>query len=332
MYCNSCMMQISKNEVVYCEQCGVPLHKKCANNCMICKKTLCDTCYAENNFKCEDCFKPNKSFQIIRRSYIEQYAECPYSLYLQLVKGIEPPMGKHAQLGVIVHKLIERISKNEIDIAQAKAMLEDEIQEWNSSTDEEYSLISLDLESVGNRCLDAFWLMRDRFAEDCKTEYQMKYSIEDDLPMISCTADRIDFDKDEIYIHDWKTGKAMSGQKLITNLQPPLYIEAVAKTFGTYPKAFTLHYLNAGKSLTYKNIAPKRYEVTTSRNSYILDIDESLERTKKILTDIKKGKFNMPKKETHQWRCKNMCWFGLSGKCEGSQKEQWRILNEQYAS
>ena len=38
----------------------------------------------------------------------------------------------------------------------------------------------------------------------------------------------------------------------------------------------------------------------------------------------------MPNNNTHQWRCNNMCWFGISGKCAGSQKEQWKKLNEKY--
>ena len=116
MYCNSCLKLIPKEKVTHCSQCGVPLCKDCANHCMTCGKELCDTCYMENNFRCEDCFKPENMFAVIRRSHLEQYAGCPYSLYLQLVNGITPPMGKHAQLGVIVHELIEQISARTMNI------------------------------------------------------------------------------------------------------------------------------------------------------------------------------------------------------------------------
>ena len=309
---------------------GVPLCKKCANHCMVCGKTLCDSCYADNNFKCEECYKPDETFSVIRRSHIEQYAGCPYSLYLQLILGIEPPMGRHAQLGVIVHELIDKLSEYEFSLDEAKKELVEKIEEWNLKTEDEYSIINMELEETGKICLENFWKIKDYFKNSFKSEYNIKYSINDDLPKISCTLDRIEWNGKDIHIHDWKTGKPMSGKKLITDLQPPLYIYAVYKEFGELPKTFTLHYLHPDKHITYKLKGDMKYEVKTSKNTYILDIDEALDRAKKILKDIKHNKFNMPNNNTHQWRCNNMCWFGISGKCAGSQKEQWKKLNEKY--
>lgn len=330
MYCNSCLKQIPKDEITYCEQCGVPLCKSCANHCLICGKTLCDSCYADNNFKCEECYKPEETFSVIRRSHIEQYAGCPYSLYLQLVLGIEPPMGKHAQLGIIVHELIDKISHYDVTLDEMIQELKEEIEEWNLHTDEEYSIITMELENIGIQCLNNFWLIKDQFGRKFESEYNVKYSLDDDLPMISCTLDRIAWNGKDIHIHDWKTGKPMTGQKLIKDLQPPLYIYAVYKEFGELPKTFTLHYLNPNKHLTYKLVGDMRYEVKTSRNTYVLDINDALERTKEILKNIKDNVFTMPNESTHQWRCNNMCWFGISGKCAGSQDEQWKKLKEKY--
>ena len=331
MYCNSCLKLIPKEKVTHCTQCGVPLCKDCANHCMTCGKELCDTCYVENNFRCEDCFKPENMFTVIRRSHLEQYAGCPYSLYLQLVNGITPPMGKHAQLGVIVHELIEQISEGMYSLQEAEVLLDERIVDWNMSTDDEYSIITMELEEVGHNCLKAFDLIKDQVTSNkMESEYNIKYSIDDNLPMISCTLDRIRWDTDNnIHIHDWKTGKPMSGKRLIEDLQPPLYIYAVYKEFGTLPKTFTLHYLNHDKHLTYKQVEGMHYEVTTSRNTYILDIEEALARTKKILEGIKNNKFKIPK-DVHNYRCDKLCWFGISGKCAGSMKESWKKLTEQY--
>ena len=66
MYCNSCQGIIGKDDLTYCEQCHAPLHKSCANHCLECGKTLCDTCFAENNFKCEQCNTPDEMFKVIR--------------------------------------------------------------------------------------------------------------------------------------------------------------------------------------------------------------------------------------------------------------------------
>ena len=220
---------------------GVPLHESCANHCMAYGKILCDTCYGDNNFRCEECYKPENMFQVIRRSHIEQYKNCPYSLFLQLVKGIEPPMGKHAQLGIIVHEIIDHSSANQIALPDAIRDMYDAIKQWNLKTDDEYSIISMDLEETGETCLKNYWKIKDSFNVPCESERNIKYSIDDDLPFISCTLDRICFDGDNIHVHDWKTGRAMSGKKLVEDLQPPLYLYGIKKDFGTMPKSFTLH-------------------------------------------------------------------------------------------
>ena len=297
---------------------------------MVCGKELCDSCYADNNFKCEECYKPDETFSVIRRSHLEQYAGCPYSLYLQLVLGIEPPMGKHAQLGVIVHQLIDELSEYDTTLEEAQKKMLEEIEKWNLDTEEEYSIITSELEETGKNCLKNFWKIKNYFKPTFKSEYNIKYSIEDTLPKISCTLDRIEWNGKDIHIHDWKTGKPMSGKKLVEDLQPPLYIYAVYKEFGEMPKSFTLHYLNTDKHITYKYMGDMIYEVKTSKNTYTLDIRQALEKTKKILNGIKHNKFNMPDGNTHLWRCNSLCWFGISGKCSGSQQEQWKRMNEKY--
>lgn len=329
-YCNSCLKQIAKDEDAYCSQCQVPLHKDCSNRCLNCGVILCDSCYAENNFRCEECFKPENLFQTIRRSHIEQYAGCPYSLYLQLVLGIEPPMGRHAQVGIIVHDLIDKMLKDELNINEAQALLADRIDEWNLSTEDEYSIITLDLIDNGVNCLNNFELIKDSFTGKSKTEYNVQFSLDKNLPSISCTLDLISFKGDGIHVHDWKTGKPMSGKKLVTDLQPPLYMYGVKEEFGKMPESFNLHYLRPNKHIRYNKVGDMVYEVKTTRNTYTLDVEEALERTKDILKGIKNRKFNMPK-GAHLFRCKNLCWFGISGKCKGTQDEQWKIMNEKYS-
>ena len=330
MYCNSCIKKIPVDQVTHCAQCGVPLCKKCANHCLVCGKELCDTCYKDNHYKCEECYKPDDTFSVIRRSHIEQYAGCPYSLYLQLILGIEPPMGKHAELGVIVHELIDKLSEYDYTLNEAINEMMGRINDWNLSTDDEYSIITMDLEKTGKECLENFWTIKDSFQPNFKSEYNIKYSIDDDLPMISCTLDRIEWHGKDIHIHDWKTGKPMSGKKLVTDLQPPLYLYAVYKEFGEMPKTFNLHYLHPNKHLTYKWMGEMIYQVETTRNTYTLDVNEALDRTKKMLKAIKNNEFDMPNDIKVAWRCKSMCWFGLSGKCSGVQSEQWKALNKKY--
>ena len=331
MYCNSCIKKIPVDKITRCAQCNVPLCKDCANHCQICGKELCDSCYAENNYKCEECYKPDDMFQVIRRSHIEQYAGCPYSLYLQLVLGIEPPMGKHAQLGVIVHELIDKSSEYDFGLSAAIGELEDRVEEWNLKTDDDYSIITMDLLDVGKTCLMNFFGIKDSFGKDFISEHNIKFSLGKNIPQVSCTLDRIEFDKEsgKIYIHDWKTGKPMSGKKLITDLQPPLYMYAVCQEYGQMPESFTLHYLNPNKHIVYHRIDDNTYFVKTTRNVYELDIKDAIKRTKEILNGIKNNKFSMPDDSTHSWRCNNMCWFGLTDRCKGVQNQQWQEINNQ---
>ena len=329
IYCNSCMTQIAKDDITHCEQCNVPLHNSCANHCLVCGKVLCDSCYVENEYKCEECFKPDDTFAVIRRSYLKQYADCPYSLYLQLVKGILPPMGRHAQLGVIVHELIDEDDRT---LEETHAELDRRIAEWNMGTDDEYSIITVDLETTGHTCIDNFWLIKPMLGGKFTSEKKIKFSLDDNLPMISCTIDRISFVGDDLVISDWKTGKPMSGRRLVTDLQPPLYLYAAFKEYGKMPKSFNLHYLKSNKTLSYDKVDDDHYTVKTSRNTYTLDIPAALERTRKILDSIQRRKFNMPSNGSQEWMCRTLCWYGLSGKCAADQERQWKEINQQRKS
>ena len=331
MYCNACLKQIPVDEITYCKECGVPLHKSCANHCLECGADMCDDCYKENRFRCSDCITEDKTIRSIRRSYIKQYEDCPYSLYLQMMEGITPPMSSHAQLGIIAHELIEKLQHNEIDAYSAKVELLNRVEEWNVSTEDEYSVISIDLMNVGEKCINTFSTMiQPMLNDDFKTEYKIEYSLDDNLPLVNCTLDRISFVGNDIHIHDWKTGKPMAGKQLVNDLQPPVYIYGVYKEFGTLPKTFTLHYLNTGKNITYRHTEGMRYEVATSRKKYILDVSAALDRVKSILENIKKNKFEIIEDKEHLWRCSKMCWYYSSGVCANHMTAEWKMLSKKY--
>ena len=335
MYCNSCVTQITKaDEVVYCSQCNVPLHSGCANHCLSCGKVLCDNCFTLNKFHCESCKPPEKRFETIRRSHIELYQSCPYALYLQLVKGVVPPDGEHAKLGTIVHQLIDKIRNNLLNYSDS--FDEFEVEFYEKFSDAEDKELTNRLYDRGIDSLTNFWGIKDMLpVGKFESEINIIYSLGENLPSISCTLDSVDFVDGEIHVSDWKTGKPMSGQKLITDLQPPLYIEAIHQKYGMYPKTFTFYYLENGKVKVYERQPYvlgeyPEYVVHSGRTDYTLDLHDALERTKDILTKINNGVFNMPT-NVHEWYCKNMCYFYKSEICASSMKEQWNVLNAKYA-
>lgn len=326
IYCNSCQTPINKPDVVFCSQCGVPLHVECANHCLKCDAILCDTCYASNSFMCDGCYKPDQEFKVIRRSHLELYAACPYALYLELVKGIKPEPNDYATLGSIIHNYLDLLSNHLLTINEAIIKATDQIHIDLSHSDKVDDFVQTAITS-----LTQFAEYQPLFGDKFNTEENIIFSLQDDLPMVSCTLDRIDFVGDDIHIFDWKTGKPMSGQKLITDLQPPLYIEAIHQKYGIYPKTFTLYYLvhNKLKVYTKLNTTHPTYEVQSGRNAYVLNIEEALNRTKDILKKINNKNFTMPK-DIGQWYCTNMCSHYKTGICASSSKEQWKVLNDKY--
>lgn len=334
MLCNSCMTPIANQDLIRCEQCGVPLHQGCSNNCLACGKVLCDVCYTAGAFHCETCaLEADKGnpFAVIRRSHLEQYAGCPYSFYLQVVKGIEPPMGSHAQLGILVHDIIDRHEAFGLTVEECFHHLSNQVQLWNEAQTEDYSIITEELYKVGQLCLANFFELKpylDQYGQDFTSEENIIFSVEGTDVQVSCTMDRIVRKNGEYHILDWKTGRPMAGKKLITDLQPPLYLYGIKQKYGKLPQTFTLFYLQHNKQIVYSLVDAEKmlYEVKTSRNTYTLDLNEALERTKEVIRNIAGKQFQM-QSDSGVWRCKNMCWFGATKKCDGVDAGQWALTN-----
>lgn len=335
MYCNSCATEIKKDDVEFCSQCNVPLHRTCANHCLDCGVTLCDTCFGSNNFHCDGCRPAVAMFETIRRSHLEQYQACPYSLYLQLVKGVKVPDGEHAALGSFVHQLIDKVRNNLINYTECMNQYVDGFHElFKDLTDVDlYDKLYI----RGKSSLNNFWSIKDLLPKgDFESEINIIFRIEPFLPAVSCTLDEVVKVGEEFHVSDWKTGKPMSGQKLIADLQPPLYIEGVKQKYGKYPKTFTLYYLEENKVKVYELTSIKEsgypiYTVKSGKTDYILDVEDAIRRTREILTKINNGVFNMPTAQTHEWYCKSMCYFYKSGICASTVKEQWKVLNTKYS-
>ena len=51
-----------------------------------------------------------------------------------------------------------------------------------------------------------------------------------------------------------------------------------------------------------------------------------MERTKEVIRNIAGKQFQM-QSDSGVWRCKNMCWFGQTKKCDGVDAGQWTLTN-----
>lgn len=245
-------------------------------------------------------------------------------LFQNAVMGKVPPMGGAAEAGIILHSIFEDVQKGELAPSSfdMKQRFEIEVEDWNMKLRDkddiefEHSIVTDVLLENGRNAIDN-WLNEvynnlldaDRF----EVEKNIVFDIGEES-LIGCTLDRITWEGDEIHIHDWKTGKPLSGQNLITNLQPGVYIYAVFQEYGVFPESFTLHYLGEPyKAKTYIHQGDGIYIIKTPRKTYTLDVYETIEECRRIIKHINNGEFPANGKK---WFCDKMCWYRKSGDCE----------------
>lgn len=328
MECVNCFTEIKK-DVVYCSDCGKPMHKECAVSCMSCGKILCDVCSLANNFKCKECTKEQKiEIDVIRRSHIEEYKQCPYAFYLDVIKGVETKGNKWTETGILLHELFDKYSHVD-NIMETKDDLKNEFLEGFIKLNEDLFTNEYDKKEMLERglvCIDNFIKYQIVAPKPFSTEEKFIINIDNNLPKVQVTIDRINkLENGEIEIVDYKTGKVHVGQKLKTDLQPPLYILGVREKYKVLPQRFKLLFLNEDKERVYEKIDEDKYVCKVNKNEYEISLQESIREVKTIFGRITRGNFNIPQ-NVSTWQCERMCKFGQGGAkvCEGNLIESWK--------
>ena len=303
-----------------CTECQKELNWENSTLCIKCKTPLCEDCYTENSMKCSKCNPKEEElhFDAIRRSHIETYKTCPYAFKLEVVDGIKPDPHPLAQLGIDLHDLYEQLQRNEISTEELDFLTEQFIEGYEY--DEETKDNMRNRAVICNRNFLA--LLPTLTNEAVAFEERLFFDVGKDLPQVTIAYDRLEKDKQgNLHIVDWKTGKAMSGKKLTTDLQPALYIYAVKEKYGVYPESFRLIYL----SDTYKDGSYKEkifhkkndneYVCMVGKKEYVQNISEQIKEVQKVFARIKSKKFNIPEKSIG-YHC-DICHFKKVGKCAG---------------
>lgn len=263
--------------------------------------------------------------EVIRRSYIETYRTCPHKFYLEVIQGHSSGETIYTKLGIDLHDLFDRACN---DKEFTKSMMQYEfISLW-----EKYNKELFDNEEQkekmytrGIECIDAFYnLLPTLPNRPFTTEETIQFSIGEDLPLVQITMDRIDEVDGELEIGDWKTGKTMTGMKLSTDLQPPLYIKAVLEQFKKPVRKFRLFYLQEGKEREYVRSAinPDEYICTVKKREYKINLTDAVREVQHLFSQIKKGNFNIPRDTKKLYFACKMC-EQLNKKCQGADAESW---------
>lgn len=315
-----------KNNVERCKDCGVELHTLNKAMCVKCGAPICEDCMNLNKFKCKDCNpqKPKFDLDYIRRSHIEDYKDCPYYFYLEVIKGIEVPPTIYAKIGIELHELYDKHQKGEIDDTQVYSGTLEAIESCRNVFNDE--LVDK-MEKRAKLATEGYFKVIKNFeGKLLTTEQTLFLNVKDGLPKIRITFDMLREDEEgNLHILDYKTGQVMVGKHLATNLQVPLYIKAVQDNYQKPVKSFTLLYLYEDKIRKYEYIGGDRYECEVRKRKYGISLNDSMKEVQTLFSRIKGGKFSIPEKPNY-FRCNN-CYFRTIGKCSGSDTQKWINAN-----
>lgn len=321
--CSNCY-NIIQEEIVYSVVDKSPMCKSCANICPTCGGYLTDLQFARNKCKC--IVQKKSSLELVRRSHIELYKQCPYAFNLEVIKGVERETNAYALHGIILHEIFDKYSKIE-NISEEELRKEwldryfKEMPKDNISF-KDNALLYEQLFEKGHDAIEGFMAFYNSTGQPHITEENIIFKLDDALPEVSITMDRVDIDEHgDYHMFDYKCGNTFTGKKLSEDLQVPLYCYAMLYKYGKLPKTFTFLFVSEGKERKYELIDDMTYRCTVRKRDYDIDVDARLKYTMSLLRDIANEKFNTMCKNF--WHCNNMCYYKKSGKCDGGDMKIW---------
>lgn len=318
--CSNCYSSISENDLVYSCVDQAPMHKECANVCPNCGGYLTDMQFARNKCKC--IVQKKSSLELVRRSHIELYKQCPYAFYLECIKEEKQENNAYALHGIILHEIFDKYSKMENIVEEDlrnefMERFEREVPRTHYSFEDNEALYDKLIEK-GIDAICGFMQFYYKAPQPYITEENIVFELEEGLPKVSITMDRVDKDEEgNLHFYDYKCGKTFTGKKLEEDLQVPLYCYASYRQYGTFPQSFTFLFVSEGKERKYTHVGCGVYECVVRNTTYTINIQERLGLVKALLHDIKNEQFST--KCGNAWHCKNMCYYHKQNICEGQQ-------------
>lgn len=333
--CKSCWGKIFPSQLdVECSVCGKQMHKECA---VIKDEIYCDVCYLDKSEEVESVVSiaiPD----VIRRSYIQTYKDCPYQFYKEVIEGVETIMGSHAQVGIDFHDLAEDASMGNLKTPEdIIAIMEQRFNNYNDEMFKKDLILYKDMTVEGLKqklweqsrisAYTLFDVLSTLPKEPYALEENIEFSVGEDLPKVSITMDRVDLIDGELEITDWKTGTVMVGKRLSSDLQVPLYIKAVRTHYNLPVRKFTLRYLGENKERTFERIDEDNYVCTVGKREYKINITDAIREVQHIFSQIKNGNFNIPIDTKGMYYTCKVCGIKQLGQCEGADIQVWNQYN-----
>lgn len=337
MNCSNCFLPIKDGrKAVRCSVCNNSLHKDCAIKED--EKSYCDVCYTLKNDEKSKTTKSNIVVpDVIRRSHIETYRDCPYKFYLEVIKDLPVPPTIYTQVGIDLHELFDKACNDKS--YRIVDMKKDFKNIWNNYDEKLFDTFygdkskeeqTLKMYNHAFNSINTFYNVLTQLPrKPHTTETQIIYSIGNDLPKISITSDRTDIIDGMIEMCDWKTGQVIVGKRLSTDLQAPLYIKAVEDKYNMLVRKFTFYFLESGKVREFiRSDKNDEFICTVKKRKYIISPIEAVREVQRIFSQIKKGNFNIPRDTSKMYFTCKICPFKANNTCLGASMESWRQYNK----
>ncbi|MEF9968684.1 MAG: PD-(D/E)XK nuclease family protein, partial [Longicatena sp.] len=267
------------------------------------------------------------SVEVVRRSHIELFKKCQHAFNLEVIKEVKQENNAYALHGIILHEIFDKYSKLENisrdDLAnEFKERYTNEMPRDNHSFKEK-PLLYDQLYEKGFDAIDGFLAFYNQISLPYITEENIIFELEEGLPKVSITMDRVDKEGENLHMLDYKCGKTFTGKKLSEDLQVPLYCHAIKLKYGIYPASFTFLFVSEGKERRYLLRNGNEYVCTVKKKEYVINVDEKIEEVKYLLKEIQKGEGNTMCGDF--WHCENMCYYKKNGICNGGSSHIWNI-------
>jgi len=329
--CNSCQTEITKEQkTVKCEVCDKTIHKECAINK---GGTFCDVCYLA---KSEELTNPtfDKSLipDVIRRSHIQTYIDCPFKFYNEVILGHKQPENIYAQIGIDTHELFDHASNATKYIKED--MYRDYKAKFDAYPDSLFETIigdatKEDMYKRGTDSIETFYnILPNLPFMPYQTEQTLIFDIGSEFPNVQATSDRIDMVDGELEVQDWKTGNVMVGITLSHDIQAPLYIYSIKKKYNIPVRKFTFYYLKDNKTRTFERVNADDYICTVNKRIYKINLTDAIRQVQHVFSQINKGNFNIPSDGRKMYFHCKMCHIKQLGLCEGADIQSWQQYNK----
>ena len=262
-----------------------------------------------------------KSTKNIKSNYysyskINTFFNCPQKykiIYIDKIKKKDESI--EAFMGNIVHSVLEWIFKNKINFQLFDVLVERYKLEWNNNWHRNIFIAKINLNKefyykLGIECLRNFYknYHDSNNIKEIKTEFIVESKFYNFI--LRGIIDRLDIYEDSIYIHDYKTGKAMSRNKIRNNLQLFIYFLAIQSQYPEKNIILNWHYL-------------RKKENQVISLSYSKDDIEQLKlNLKDKIQDIESFVKNDNFKAKESFLC-NWCYYWE----ECSEKSQYNLSN-----